>query len=82
MFAILFAALLFTTADNPLELDGVVTFRRGFDPYYFVIDDKGYAWRVAETNRPVSVHAGDRIHISGIVPKNTAQRRIERAGVR
>lgn len=82
MFAILFAALLFTTADNPLELDGVVTFRRGFDPYYFVIDDKGYAWRVAETNRPVSVHAGDRIHISGIVPKNTAQRRIEKAAVR
>ena len=35
MLAILFATLLFTTADKPLELDGVVTFRRGFDPYYF-----------------------------------------------
>lgn len=82
MFAILFAALLFTTADSPLEFDGVVTFRRGFDPYYFVTDDNGVAWRVAETNRPVSVHAGDRIHVSGIVPKNTAQRRIEKAAVR
>ena len=82
MLAILFATLLFTTADKPLELDGVVTFRRGFDPYYFVTDDEGFAWRVAETNRPVSVHAGDRIHVSGILPKNTAQRRLEKATVR
>lgn len=82
MLSFLLAILLFTTADKPQELDGVVTFRRGFDPYYFVTDDAGFTWRVAETNRPVTVHVGDRIHISGIVPKNTAQRRIEKATVR
>ena len=82
MIHLLLATLLFTTVDSPRELDGVVTFRRGFDPYYFVMDDAGQTWRVAETNRPVTVHAGDRLHVSGIIPKNTAQRRIEKATVR
>ena len=81
MLAILFVTLLFTTADKPLELDGVVTFRRGFDPYYFVVDDEGKAWRVSETNKPVRAQVGDRVRISGILPKNTAQHRIEKATV-
>lgn len=79
MISFLLATLLFTTADQPVTLDGVVTFRRGFDPYYFVVDSAGATWRVAETNRVVTAKVGDRVRVSGIWPKNTAQRRLERA---
>lgn len=85
LVALAFAAVccrgdvLFLTNDVPVSTEGVVVWHRPGDPHCFVVDDSGAAWRAKSADGKLRVGAGDRIRVSGIMPKWSARPQIDRA---
>ena len=71
--------VLFSTNVVPATVEGVATWHRPADQYYYIVDDAGGAWRVRNADDKVRVRPGDRVRVEGVKPKGSARPRIERA---
>ncbi len=69
----------FSTQEQATNLVGTVTFHRASDPYYFMADDAGNPWRIKEADDRVRVKPGDRVVVAGVMPRNNATPRLDKA---